>query len=88
MDLNKFTIKTQEAVQRAQQLAVENENQSIECGHILKGVLAVDENVIPHLFQKLSANLNGFSLALDHLLKSYPVVSGGQQYLSDNVNKA
>ena len=88
MDLNKFTIKTQEAVQRAQQLAVENENQSIECGHILKGVLAVDENVIPHLFQKLSANLNGFSLALDHLLKSYPVVSGGQQYLSDNANKA
>ena len=88
MDLNKFTIKAQEAVQRAQQLAFENENQSIECGHILKGVLAVDENVIPHLFQKLSANLNGFSLALDHLLKSYPVVSGGQQYLSDNANKA
>jgi len=88
MDLNKFTIKAQEAVQRAQQLALEHENQSIECGHLLKGVLAVDENVIPHLFQKLSANLNGFSVALDHHLKSYPAVVGGQQYLSENANKA
>ena len=88
MDLNNFTIKAQEAVQRAQQLALENENQSIECGHLLKGVLAVDENVIPHLFQKLSANLSGFTLALDQVLKSYPHVSGGEQYLSDSANKS
>jgi ATP-dependent Clp protease ATP-binding subunit ClpB len=88
MDLNKFTIKAQEAVQRAQQLALEQNNQSIECGHLLKGVLAVDENVIPHLFQKLSANLNGFEVALDQQLKSYPAVNGGQQYLSENANKA
>ncbi len=88
MDLNKYTIKAQEAVQRAQQIALENENQAIECGHILQGVLAVDENVVPHLFQKLSANLSAFSSALEHLLKSYPVVSGGKQYLSENANKA
>ncbi len=88
MDLNKFTIKAQEAVQRAQQLALEQKNQAIECGHLLKGVLSVDENVIPHLFQKLSANLSGFGVALDQQLKSYPAVSGGQQYLSENANKA
>ncbi len=88
MDLNQYTIKAQEAVQRAQQIALENGNQSIECGHILKGVLAIDESVVPHLFQKLSANLNAFSISLDHLLKSYPVVSGGKQYLSDNAEKA
>ncbi len=88
MDLNKFTIKAQEAVQRAQQLALEQNNQSIECGHLLQGLLAVDENVIPHLFQKLSANLNAFSVALDQQLKSYPAVSGGKQYLSENANKA
>jgi ATP-dependent Clp protease ATP-binding subunit ClpB len=88
MDLNKFTIKAQEAVQRAQQIALEQSNQSIECGHLLKGVLAVDENVLPHLFQKLSANLNGFRVTLDQHLKSYPSVSGGQQYLSDQANKA
>jgi len=88
MDLNKYTIKAQEAVQRAQQLALENENQSIECGHLLKGVLLVDENVIPHLFQKLSANLNSLNLVLDQQLKRYPQVSGGQQYLSENANKA
>ncbi|MFO7669005.1 MAG: ATP-dependent chaperone ClpB [Bacteroidales bacterium] len=88
MDLNKFTIKAQEAVQRAQQLALENENQAIECGHILKGVLLVDENVVPHLFQKLSANLKIFTVALDQHIKSYPVVTGGKHYLSDNAERA
>jgi len=88
MDLNKFTIKAREAVERAQQLALTSENQSIECGHLLKGVLAVDENVIPRLFQMLSANMTVFNQALDSLLKSYPQVTGGQQYLSDNAGKA
>jgi len=88
MDLNNFTIKAREAVERAQQLALTSENQSIECGHLLKGVLAVDENVIPRLFQMLSANMTGFNQALDSLLKSYPQVTGGQQYLSENANKA
>ena len=88
MDLNKFTIKAREAVERAQQLALTSENQSIECGHLLKGVLAVDENVIPRLFQMLSANMTGFNQALESLLKSYPQVTGGQQYLSENANKA
>ena len=88
MDLNKYTIKAQEAVQRAQQIALENENQAIECAHILSGVLAVDESVVPHLFGKLSANLNAFKAALDNLLKSHPAVSGFKQYLSDNANKA
>ncbi len=88
MDLQNFTIKAQEAVQRAQQLALEKENQSIECGHLLKGILAVDEHVIPHLFQKLAANLQNFGLALDQLLKTYPIVSGGKQYLSDSADKA
>jgi len=53
-----------------------------------KGVLVVDENVVPHLFQKLSANLQSLHLALDQLLKSYPVVSGGKHYLSGNANNA
>jgi len=88
MDLNKFTIKAREAVERAQQLALTSENQSIECGHLLKGVLAVDENVIPRLFQMLSANMTGFNQSLNSLLKSYPQVIGGQQYLSESANKA
>ena len=88
MDLNKYTIKAQEAVQRAQQLALEHENQAIETGHLLKGVLLVDENVIPHLFQKLGANLSSFELALDQLLNSYPRIDGGKQYLSEKAGKA
>lgn len=88
MDLNKYTIKAQEAIQRAQQLALEANNQAIECGHIMDGVLSVDENVLPHLFQKLGANLQAFSTTLEHHLKSYPSVDGGKQYLSDLAGKS
>ena len=53
MDFEKLTIKAQEAVQAAQQLAIEHEHQAIECGHLLEGIFQVDDNVIPHLFQKI-----------------------------------
>ncbi|MFC2113294.1 ATP-dependent chaperone ClpB [Bacteroidota bacterium] len=88
MNTDKLTIKAQEAVQKAQQLALENEHQSIECGHLLKGILSVDENVIPHLFQKLSVNYQQVESVLDNVIKRYPVVSGGQQYLSSSVSNA
>lgn len=51
MDFNKFTIKSQEAVQKAQQLAMSNQNQQIEVGHLLKGIFSVDENVAPYLLK-------------------------------------
>lgn len=52
MDFNNFTIKSQEAIQQAQQLAESLGQQSIEPAHILKGMMQVDENVIPFIFQK------------------------------------
>jgi len=82
MDFNKLTIKAQEAVQAAQQLAKELEHQAIECGHLLKGVIQVDENVVPHLFNKLSINYQNITTTLDQLIQSYPRVSGGERYLS------
>ena len=88
MNINQFTIKSQEAVQRAQQLATEHNHQSIENGHLLKGILEVDENVIPFLLGKLSVNVKAVNSALDSIISSYPKVSGAQVYLSQDANKS
>lgn len=88
MNLNNFTIKSQEAVQQAQQISTSLENQSIETGHLLKGILEVDENVTPFILQKLGVNINIFKQTLDKIVESYAKVSGGNQYLSQNANKA
>jgi ATP-dependent Clp protease ATP-binding subunit ClpB len=82
MNLNNFTIKSQDAVQSATQEAMNNGQQAIETGHILKGVLNVDENVTPFLLKKLGVNLQAFQSAVDSQVKSYPKISGGQPYLS------
>jgi len=88
MNLNNFTIKSQEAIQQAVQLATVNGQQAIENSHILKGILEVDENVTPFILKKLNVNTNMFTVALDKILESYPKVSGGQPYLSSNANQA
>ena len=87
MNLNNFTIKSQEAIQQAVQLATVNGQQAIENAHILKGILEVDENVTPFILKKLNVNTNIFTTALDKILESYPKVSGGQPYLSSNANQ-
>ncbi len=88
MNLNNFTTKSQEAVQQAQQIAMTDGHQSIENGHILKGILNVDENVTPYLLKKLNVNIPSFTKALDRIILSYAKVSGGEQYLSQSANKA
>jgi len=88
MNLDKLTIKTQEAIQNAQQIAMENEHQAIETAHILKGIFNVDENVTPYILSKLSVNRDILEKALDSIIKSFPKVSGGNFYLSQNANKA
>ncbi|MCD6565065.1 MAG: AAA family ATPase [Bacteroidales bacterium] len=88
MQLDKFTIKSQEAIQRAQQLTMEAENQAIECGHLLKGIIEVDENVLPFLFKKLAINEQNLIQALNQIIKSYTKISGGQVYLSNTANQA
>jgi ATP-dependent Clp protease ATP-binding subunit ClpB len=87
MNLNNFTIKSQEAIQQAIQLATAESNQAIENGHILKAITEVDENVTPFILKKLNVNANVFSKTLDSILKSYPKVSGGQPYLSNTANQ-
>lgn len=87
MNLNNFTIKSQEAVQQALQLATVNGNQAIENGHLLKGILEVDENVTPFILKKLNVNTTNFIKALDKIIEGYPKVSGSQPYLSNNANQ-
>jgi ATP-dependent Clp protease ATP-binding subunit ClpB len=88
MNFNNFTIKSQEAVQKATEIAAAKQHQAIETSHLLKGMLMVDENVVPYLLKKLNVNLEIFTKALDHILDSYPKVSGGDQFLSGDANKA
>ncbi|HNO71266.1 MAG TPA: AAA family ATPase, partial [Bacteroidia bacterium] len=88
MNLNNFTLKSQESIQQAQQLALGKEHQSIECGHIIKGILDSDDSVTPFLLKKLNVNMNIFTKTLDKIIESYPKVSGGGQYLSQNANQA
>jgi len=54
MNFNNFTIKSQEAVAKATEIATAQQNQAIETSHLLKGMLMVDENVIPYLLKKLN----------------------------------
>jgi ATP-dependent Clp protease ATP-binding subunit ClpB len=65
MNLNNFTIKAQEAIQKASEIASGNQQQAIETAHILKGLLSVDENVISYLLKKLNVNINRISEVLD-----------------------
>ncbi len=87
MDLNNFTIKSQEAIQKAAEIATAKQNQSIEPSHLLKAILMIDENVVPYLLKKLNVNFDVFSKELDKVIDCLPKVSGGQQYLSSNSNR-
>ncbi len=82
MNFNNFTIKSQEALQRAGEIALGNGQQSIEPAHLLKAVFEIDENVSPFLFKKMGSNLNAVKSALDSIVAGYPKVTGGQQMLS------
>ena len=87
MQLDKFTTKSQETIQRAQQLALGSENQAIECGHLLKAILEVDQNVWPYIFKKLLINADNLERELDAILRGYSKVTGGQVYLSNTVSE-
>jgi ATP-dependent Clp protease ATP-binding subunit ClpB len=87
MNFNNFTIKSQEAVQRAQQIAQGFGHQQIENAHILKGILEVDENVTPFILKKLGVNVELFNSTLDNIIQSFPKVEGGELMLSKTTNK-
>ena len=87
MNFNKFTIKSQEAVQQGQQIAQSFENQQIENSHILKGIFEVDENVTPFILKKLGVNIDLLKSLIDKIIESYSKVSGGDVMLSRDASK-
>ncbi len=87
MNLSNYTIKSQEAIQKAGEIAASHQNQAIENIHLLKGILTVDENVIPFLLKKLDVNFPVFSQAVDRIINSLPKVTGGEQYVSSEMEQ-
>ncbi len=87
MNLDNFTIKGQETINQAAQLATSYGQQVIETGHLLKAIQQKAENISTYLFKKLGVNAVAISNALDKIIEGYPKVSGGQVYLSQNSNQ-
>lgn len=87
MDFKQFTIKSQEAVQKAAELAMAEQQQAIEPAHLLKGIFSEDENVTDFLFKKLAVNKTLVGQKTDEIIKSLPKVSGQQPYLSNAANQ-
>ena len=77
MNIHKFTIKSQEALQQAQQIAQNYGQQQLENEHLFKGIVEVDENVTPFLLKKLNVNIELFKKILESTIQSFPKVSGG-----------
>jgi ATP-dependent Clp protease ATP-binding subunit ClpB len=86
MNINKFTIKSQEAIQFSQQLTQSHGQQQIENEHIFKAIFEVDENVAPFILKKLNVNVPLFEQILDNAIQSFPKVSGGEIMLSRTAN--
>ena len=88
MDFKQFTIKSQEAIQKAVELASAGAQPNIEPAHLLKGILSEDENVTDFLFKKFGTSKQLINQKLDDQLAKLPKVSGGQQpYLSNYSNQ-
>lgn len=89
MNLNNFTIKSQETLQKAFSVAESYQNQAIENGHLLKSLMSEAGDVTNYLLKKLNVNTDNLDEVLNSILESYPKVSGGgEPYLSNNANKA
>ena len=86
MNINNLTIKSQEALQQAQQIAQGFGQQQLENEHIFKGILEVDENVTPFILKKLNVNVDLFLKILDSTIQSFPKVSGSEIMLSREAN--
>ena len=89
MNFNNYTIKSQEAIQKAIEIANSNDQQVVETAHLIKGILLSDEHVISFLLKKLNINRLQLDTKLDEIITSFPIVSGGSQpYLSNDANSA
>ena len=88
MNFENFTIKAQESVQKAVTIASGKGHQSIECGHLLKGIITEAESIVSYIMSKTGVNEAGFGKALDEIIDTYPRVSGGEPYFSQEASGA
>ncbi|MFZ3575400.1 ATP-dependent chaperone ClpB [Tenacibaculum finnmarkense] len=88
MNLNNYTTKSQETIQKAQQIAQEYGHQQLENEHIFKALFSVDENVLPFILKKLNINITLLNQILDKQLEGFPKVSASELMLSRQANKA
>lgn len=86
MDINKLTIKSQQALQQAGEIATSYGHQAIENAHLLKAMLSQSEGMVTHLLKKLGVNVDNLSRALDGIMDSHPKVSGGEQHISRDLS--
>ena len=87
MNLQKFTQKSLEAIQNAQSMAVEYGNPQMDQQHLLVTLLTQDEGLIPQLMQKMNVNVNGLLQAAENEVKKLPRATGGQTYVSSDLEK-
>ena len=86
MNFNKFTIKSQEAVQKAIEITRSSGSQAIEPVHLMKGVMTEGDSLVKFVFQKVGANIAQLSVLIDKAISSLPKVSGGEPYFSRETN--
>ncbi len=86
MNFNNFTIKSQEAIQKAVEIAKGSGNQAIEPVHLLKGLMTEGDSLMQFIFQKVGANMGVVMSQVDRAIASEPKVSGGEPYLSRTSN--
>lgn len=87
MNINNFTIKAQESIQKAIELTSKKEQQAVETGHLLKAIIEVNNDICSFIFKKIGANTNQIDSVLNKIIDSYPKVVGGDPYLSRDTNK-
>lgn len=87
MNFEKFTIKSQEALQKSAEIAIGNQNQAIEPAHLLKAIIETDENVSTYLFKKLNVSESILATKLEEIMNTFPKVTGQQSHLSATANQ-
>jgi ATP-dependent Clp protease ATP-binding subunit ClpB len=88
MNLSNFTLKAQESVQQAFNIAAAKGQQSVECAHLMKGVMSEAENITGFLLGKLGVNISAILRETDNLIDTFPKVSGAESYVSSSASEA
>ncbi len=88
MDMDKYTRKSLEVIEKSQEKALEYDNQELSQIHLLAGLLEIDESLISKIFEKLDIDVNAAVGRVEDKLASLPKVSGGNMYTGNNFSKA